>query len=56
MVAVLKKGSDKKTIQAVIKKILSRPARRGIDAAKYNGSVKFKEDGLTYQKRMRDEW
>ncbi|MBL7841133.1 MAG: hypothetical protein JNJ75_13400 [Cyclobacteriaceae bacterium] len=53
---VLKKGSDKKSIQAVLKKVAKKTAKTGLKASQYAGTVKFKEDGLTLQKRWRDEW
>ena len=56
MVMVLKKGSDKKSIQAVLKKAAKKTAKTGLKASQYAGTVKFKEDGLTLQKRWRDEW
>jgi len=56
MVTVLKKGADPASIQEVLKKITEQPFKRKLDAYKYNGSVKFKEDGLKLQKRLRDEW
>lgn len=56
MVMVLKKGSDKKSIQAVLKKVAKKTAKTGLKASQYAGTVKFKEDGLTLQKRWRDEW
>jgi hypothetical protein len=56
MITVLKKGSDKATIQEVLKKIAEYPSRRSLDAYKYCGTVKFREDGLKLQKRLRDEW
>ncbi len=56
MVMVLKKGSDKKSIQAVLKKISKKSSKTGLKTSRYAGTVKFKEDGLTLQKRWRDEW
>lgn len=56
MVMVLKKGSDKKSIQAVLKKVSKKTVKTGLKASQYAGTVKFKEDGLTLQKRWRDEW
>ncbi|HMV08881.1 MAG TPA: hypothetical protein PK325_16885 [Cyclobacteriaceae bacterium] len=56
MVMVLKKGSDKKSIQAVLKKVIKKSSKTGLRASQYAGTVKFKEDGLTLQKRWRDEW
>lgn len=56
MVTVLKAGSNKETIQSVWKEILEKPSRKSLDAYKFCGKVSFKEDGLTLQKRWRDEW
>ncbi|WKN42869.1 hypothetical protein [Tunicatimonas pelagia] len=56
MVTVLKAGSDKETIQSVWQQLREKPPRRSLDAYKYCGTVRFKEDGLVLQKRWRDEW
>jgi len=55
MVTVLKSGTQKKEIVSLLKKLPSKQAK-GMDAYKYCGTVKFKEDGLALQKRLRDEW
>lgn len=56
MVIVLKKGSTPKMMEKIMEKLRSRPVKKGLDADKYCGVVKFKEDGLSLQKRLRDEW
>lgn len=56
MVTILKSGASKRAIQSVLKKLRERSPKKGLDAYKYCGTVKFKEDGLTLQKRWRDEW
>ncbi len=56
MVTILKSGAGKRSIQSVLKKINERQPKKGMDAFKYCGTVKFKEDGLTLQKKWRDEW
>jgi hypothetical protein len=57
MVTIIKKGSSKKTLAALVKKASTRKvSKKELDAHKYCGTVKFKEDGLTLQKRWRDEW
>jgi hypothetical protein len=56
MVMVLKKGSGKKSIREVLKKITKSATKKGLKASDYAGTVKFKEDGLVLQKRWRDEW
>ncbi len=53
---VLKKGSDKKSIREVLKKITKQSSKNGLMASQYAGTVKFKEDGLVLQKLWRDEW
>lgn len=55
MVTVLKSGTEKSKIVAIIEELSSKRTK-GIDAYKYCGTVKFKEDGLVLQKRLRDEW
>lgn len=55
MVTILKSGAGKRAIQSVLKKLQERNPRKGLDAYKHCGTVKFKEDGLTLQKRCRDE-
>ena len=56
MVLVLKQGATKKEIEAIEKKLYSRKSSTGLDAKKYNGVIKLKEDPLKIQQKMRDEW
>lgn len=56
MVTILKKGSDINTIKSVMEKVSKGKPNKGFDAAKYAGTVKFVEDGLAFQKRLRNEW
>lgn len=53
MVVVIKKDSSKQEIKEALQKIQKR---KGFDAKKYLGIIKLKEDPLTIQKKMRDEW
>lgn len=53
MVTVIRKGTDKKTLNKLLKEALKS---RGVDTLKYCGVINLKEDPLTIQKRMRDEW
>lgn len=54
---VLKRGATKKEIEAIEKKLYrERPASTGFNAKKYNGVLKLKEDPLSIQKKLRDEW
>lgn len=53
MVLVLKKGTSKKEIETLNKKIKSK---NHLDLKKYSGIIKLNEDPLKIQKKMRDEW
>ena len=54
MVVVIKKGATKSEIEKLEKQFSIE--KKGFDAAKYNGIIPFKEDGLIIQKRLRNEW
>jgi hypothetical protein len=57
MVLVLKKGATRQQIAALEKKLYGGKAASGFDAKKYNGVLKqLKQDPLTIQKQLRDEW
>lgn len=56
MVIVIKKGASKRTLDSLLKKAVDSSNAKKLNARKYCGTVKFKEDGLTLQKRWRDEW
>ncbi len=56
MVLVLNKGASKKDIALINKKLSNMPIRKKLDAKKYCGVIKLKEDPLIIQKRLRDEW
>jgi hypothetical protein len=53
MVVHISKKITRKQVDAVLKKIGSG---KKLDAKKFCGSVKWSEDGLAYQLRLRDEW
>ncbi len=53
MVLVLKKGASKKEMDDIFAKL---PVNKGVNTKKYCGIIKLKEDPLTIQKKMRDEW
>ena len=53
MVLVLKKGASKKEMDNIAVKL---PVVKGVDTWKFGGIIKLKEDPLTIQKKMRDEW
>ncbi len=54
MVLIIKKGASKKELLAIEKKLSGDS--HGFNPDKYTGTVKFKKDGLTLQKQLRDEW
>ena len=57
MVTIIKKGASKEEIQALFDRLVNESTiKKGFDAYKFCGKVKFKEDGLKIQKRLRDEW
>jgi hypothetical protein len=56
MVLVLKKGASKKDIEEIEKKLYKNVVVAGFNAKKYNGVLKLKEDPLTIQNRLRNEW
>ena len=57
MVMTIKKGSDKRSIESVLKRLRTRKKKvKGIDAYKYCGVITLKEAPVDIQKRMRSEW
>jgi len=56
MVLVLKKGASKKEIERINKQLSQIPSKKKLDAKKYCGVIKLKEDSLAIQKKLRDEW
>jgi hypothetical protein len=56
MVLVLNKGASKKEIDRINKKLSVIESGRKLDAKKYCGVIKLKEDPLTIQRKLRDEW
>jgi hypothetical protein len=57
MVTTIKKGASKEEIYSLFEKLSKEfKVNKGFDAYKFCGTVKFKEDGLKIQKRLRDEW
>lgn len=57
MVYILKRGASKKEIETLEKKIYTnKVVITGFNAKKCNGALKLKEDALSIQKKLRDEW
>jgi hypothetical protein len=53
MIVVIDKTYDKKKVDRLLSEI--KPEKL-FDARKFAGKIKWDEDPLAYQKRMRDEW
>ncbi|MEX2231112.1 MAG: hypothetical protein WD824_03055 [Cyclobacteriaceae bacterium] len=57
MKLTLKKNADKKEVAEIERRLYEQKSRKGFNAKKYNGALpSIKEDPLTIQKRLRDEW
>lgn len=54
MVAIIKRGLSPLKIKKVLKKIEKN--KKTFNASKYCGVIKFKEDALKTQKKLRNEW
>ncbi len=48
--------SREMSIEEIKKVFKNFPSGKKLDAQKYLGVLTLREDPLTYQKRMRDEW
>jgi hypothetical protein len=53
MVLTVKKGMNKKKLDEVLRNLKQT---KQLDAKRHLGKVKWDEDALAYQKRIRDEW
>ena len=57
MKLTLRRNADKKEVAEVERMLYDKKRRKGFNAKKYNGALSsIKEDPLTIQKRLRDEW
>jgi hypothetical protein len=56
MITVLKQGSTQAIINELLIKLFEKKQTKGIDAKKYCGVLKLKDDAVKIQKQMRDEW
>lgn len=56
MITIIKQGSTRELINALLAKLFEKKKTKGIDAYKYCGRLKLNEDPLTIQKKLRDEW
>jgi hypothetical protein len=48
--------SEKDTKADIKNYVAALPRPKGISAKKYAGKIKWGEDSLEFQKRLRDEW
>lgn len=53
---VLKKGATNEEIERLNKQLNQLPSRKKLDAEKYCGVIRLKEDPLAIQKKLRDAW
>lgn len=53
-VIILKKGEDIDKLKSKMND--ARKKMQGLNAQKYTGVIKLKEDPVSYQKRIRKEW
>ena len=51
---IIHHNSSRQELDEALEKISKKP--KGINLKKYFGKVKFKKDGLEYQKQIRNEW
>ncbi len=57
MITTIKHGASKAEIQSVFDKLASQTSKKkGFNAYKFCGTVKFNEDAMEIQRRLRDEW
>lgn len=58
MVTVIKKGMSKKLISSLLKRASETETQtsKKLDAYKFCGVIKLKEDPMILQKQWRDEW
>lgn len=57
MVTTIKRGVTKTEIQSLFEILESHSDEsKGFDAYKFCGTVKFNEDAMEIQKRLRNEW
>lgn len=53
MVLVINKNTSRHALEKFLK---SRSRKKKFNAKKHYGAIRFGEDGLTIQKRLRNEW
>lgn len=57
MITIIKKGTSDEEIKKRLSEISKKwDKRKGFNAFEFCGAVKFAEDALIIQKKLRDEW
>jgi len=56
MSIIIQKDYSLKKIREKIDELLKSKKKKPVDTNRYFGKINFGEDGLTYQKKIRDEW
>jgi len=56
MSVIIHKNASAKDIRAAVREVLDQKERKSISLDKYFGKVSFNTDGLSYQKKVRNEW
>jgi hypothetical protein len=56
MSVTIHKNDSKEAIRETLRKVTNQKASKSITLDKYFGKVSFGTDGLTYQKKVRNEW
>lgn len=56
MITIIRQGSTQEIINELLAKLFAKRKFKGVDAFKFCGVIKLKEDALKTQKKLRDEW
>jgi len=56
MVIVIKKTANKREIRRILKNVKVPKPTKLFKASEFCGKIKYEDDGLIIQKRLRDEW
>lgn len=56
MVTVIKKSASKKEIEKKLKSVNPPKPKKLFNVNKFSGKIKYKEDAISIQKKLRNEW
>lgn len=56
MITIINQGSTEEKIKDLLVNLFKKRRNKGLDAHKYCGVIKLKEDALNIQMKLRDEW